>query len=202
MTDAESWDVVLKSLALAGTAIAFGVGIWQYVKAQRWRRAEWVAQEIRSFGQDSMVQAALRMIDWGDRRVRLFTDNSGAEGELVRVTDDMVAAALQHHSERPNGFNLHEAAIRDAFDHFLDGLERFEAFRQARLISAEDLKPHVAYWLHHIRSARVGDQTVERLVQLRAYIEAYGYTGVQALFGCYRDQQLLPVPLSDWASHP
>jgi hypothetical protein len=202
MTDAEWWDVVLKALALTGTALAFVVGIWQYAKAQRWRRSEWVAQEVRSFVKDPMVQGALRMIDWGDRSVRLFTDNSGPDGELVRVTDDMVAKALQHHSQRPDGFNLHEAAIRDAFDRFLDGIERFEAFRQARLVTAADLKPHVAYWLHHIRAAKAGDHSVDRLVQLRSYIGAYGFTGVQTLFGCYRDERLLPTPLSDWARHP
>ena len=202
MTEAEWWDVALKSLAFAGTAVAFGVGIWQYARAQRWRRSEWVAQEFRSFAQDPMVQAALRMIDWGDRRVRLFPDNAGPEGELVRVTDDMVARSLQHHSQRPNGFSPHEAAIRDTFDRFLDGIERFEAFRQARLVTAADLKPHLAYWLHHIRFAKAGDPSVERLVQLRSYIESYGYTGVQTLFGCYRGERLLPPPLTDWAGHP
>lgn len=195
----DEWDLLLKALALLGAATAFFVGLWQYVRAQRWRRAEWVAREVSAFIQDPAVRSALHMIDWGDRSVRLFTAESREDGELVRVTDDMVAKALQHHGQRPDGFSVHEAAIRDAFDRFLDGLERLEAFLQAGLISGSDVRPHVAYWIHHIRSAQSGDGTVERLVQLRAYIEAYGYVGVQSLFGRFKRQSLLPMPPSDWA---
>ena len=148
-----------------------------------------------------MVRSALRMIDWSDRHVRLFTDSSGDAGELVRVTDDMVAKALQHHSQRHDGFSPVEAAIRDAFDRFLDGIERFEAFRGARLVTAGDLKPHIAYWLHHIRSAKAGDPDTERLIQLRSYIEEYGYRGTQQLFSCFQDEQLLPGARPDWAHH-
>jgi hypothetical protein len=199
MTNLEWYDTVLKVLALVGTAIAFLTGIWQYKKAQRWRRSEWVAQEVRSFCQDPIVQAALRMIDWGNRDVRLFTENSGTEGEIVHVTDDMVATSLQHHNNRPEGFSPYEIAIRDSFDRFLEGLERFESFRQANLITAADLKPHVAYWIYHIRAAKDDDRSVDRLVQLRSYIELYGYIGVQSLFYSYRDERLVSPPSKGWA---
>jgi hypothetical protein len=70
------------------------------------------------------------------------------------VTDAMVAGALKHHAERPEGFQPHETVIRDTFDRFLDGLERFASFRAAKLVTADDIRPYLAYWIHHVRSAQ------------------------------------------------
>ena len=38
---------LLKAIALVGAAIAFAIGLAQYRRAQQWKRAEWVAQEMK-----------------------------------------------------------------------------------------------------------------------------------------------------------
>jgi len=35
-------DAVVGRFTLGAAALAFLVGLWQYSKAQRWKRAEWV----------------------------------------------------------------------------------------------------------------------------------------------------------------
>lgn len=198
MTDAEVADAVLKALALLGAAIAFCAGLFQYVRAQRWKRAEWVAQEMRQFFSDEAVGRALLMIDWGARAIAFPADGAGGGSRVIRVTDEMVTKALKHHSERQGGFEPDEAQIRDTFDHFLDSLERFASFRAAGLVTSNDLKPYLAYWIHNIRSATGAPDGAGRLVQLRSYIQQYGFRGVQRLFEDYRDDPLLATPQPDW----
>ena len=45
------WTVenLLKAVALVGAAVAFVVSLLQYRKAQQWKRAEWVAREMKAF---------------------------------------------------------------------------------------------------------------------------------------------------------
>jgi hypothetical protein len=49
MPDLSQWkpEDLLKAVALLGAAIAFGIGLFQYRRAQQWKRAEWVAQEMK-----------------------------------------------------------------------------------------------------------------------------------------------------------
>ena len=67
-------DDLLKALALFGATLAFAIGLMQYRRAQHWKRAEWVAQEMKSFLGDPIVQAVFLMIDWGSRRIALYPD--------------------------------------------------------------------------------------------------------------------------------
>lgn len=164
-------------LTLAFAVFAFAVGLWQYHIAQRWKRAEWVAAEMRLFLDDPTVHTACLMIDWGLREVQL-PPSGGAE---VPVTDDEIRDALVHHRHRPNGFKKKEAQIRDVFDRFLDGLERCQAYVRSGLVEPADFVPYLSYWAHHIVAAREGDKSVDRLVQLKTYASDYGYYGALEL---------------------
>lgn len=169
----------LGALTLVGAVIGFGVALYQYRIAQRWKRAEWVAAEMRAFLDDPWVRVACALIDWGARKVHLPPESP----DEVMVTDDEVSAALVHHRDRPGGFHPKEALIRDAFDRFLDGMERCAAHVQSHLVSTSDFAPYLSYWAFHIENARRGDATVDRLVQLKVFARAYGYVGALALIG-------------------
>lgn len=175
-------DGQLKLLALVGASIAFVIGLFQYRKTQRWKRAEWVAQEMKDFFDDPSVKMALQLLDWGSRRAELFPSRADPEDRFVRVRDDDLAKALADHSDRPGGFTPTEAALRDLFDHFLDRLERINSFVDAGLVSLGDVRPYLDYWAGHVITARAGDPRVDRLVQLRRYIRRYSFSGVEALF--------------------
>jgi hypothetical protein len=175
-------DGQVKLLALIGASIAFVVGLLQYRKTQRWKRAEWVAQEMKDFFADASVKTALQLLDWGSRRAELFPGRAEPEERFVKVGDDDLAEALADHSNRPGGFTPTEAALRDLFDYFLDRLERINSFVEAGLVSLGDVRPYLDYWAGHVVSARKDDPKVDRLVQLRRYIRRYGFAGVEALF--------------------
>ena len=182
MPPADSWgpDQILKALALIGAAVAFIAGLLQYRRAQQWKRAEWVAQEMKALFSNPLNQAVVLMIDWGSRSIPLYPDREDAAQRFVWVTDDDVAKALMAHEDRPQGFSALEADIRAAFDRWLDELERFNAYEQTGLVARDDLKPYLKYWADKIcRASTPGPE--DRLIQLRAYMHRYGFTGAHSL---------------------
>lgn len=179
---AEGWkpDDFLKAVALGGAAMAFGIGLWQYRRAQQWKRAEWIAQEMKQLLEDPIVQAVFLMIDWGSRRVPLYPTRANETERNVFLRDADVARALMLHDDRPDGFSELETDIRFAFDRLLDGLERFDSYVATGLVTDSDLAAHLGYWAREICSAS-NTQTEERLVRLRQYMESYGFAGALGL---------------------
>jgi hypothetical protein len=174
-------DELLKGLALLGAAIAFGLGWFQYRRAQQWKQAEWVAQEMKQLFDDPLVRGVLLMIDWGSRRVMLYPERASEAERYVWLNDDEIARALMPHEERQEGFNDQEAAIRAAFDRFLDGLERFYSYVQTGLILEADVRPYLKYWADNICAVPANDGSQDRLIQLQRYMNKYGFGGAYAL---------------------
>ena len=82
-------------------------------------------------------------------------------------------------------FEPEEAAIRDCYDRFLDGFERFGNYRRGDLVSVNDLKPYVQYWIDDIVDTKCDATDSLWCVFLFAYIEFYSFEGVQALFDLF-----------------
>jgi hypothetical protein len=82
----------------AGATIAFLVGILQYRKAQQWKRAEFLASEIKSLFENSKVSTALTMIDWSLRRIKLRALADSNDQERTTVTQAMQCDALLPHT--------------------------------------------------------------------------------------------------------
>lgn len=191
----------LKAMALVGATLAFLIGLLQYRKAQTWKRNEWLAQEMESFFDDPRVAAALRMIDYGERRIELYPSRRKEAERFLLLRDDDVAKALEHHSVRyhrdDRGFTDDEATIRDTFDHLLGRLERIQSFVQSGLLTYRDIRPYLSYWATNVINATADDPTVDRIVQLRRFITGYGYSGVQTLFariaGCEWPHEAGPI---------
>jgi len=174
----EGWgaDNTVALLGLVGAAVAFFVGLIQYRRAQQWKRAEWVAQEVKAVLADPSVDAALKMIDWGGRSIQLYPTRKNEDERFEWVASEEVVRGLaSHHDHGP--FTPKEAAIRDAFAHLLDGLERLEGYLGAGLITVSDLAPYLHYWAEHLENARGNP----RLNQVRAYMSTYRCDGAARL---------------------
>lgn len=115
-------------LGVFGGLVGFGVGLWQYARAQAWKRAEFVAKEIREFESLHPVRVVLRMLDWNERDFELHPDAEDPDERRVVLNDRDIARALAPHADRPDGFGPDEAAVRDYFSVFFDRLERFDHY--------------------------------------------------------------------------
>jgi hypothetical protein len=183
MFELKNWapDHLLTAAALIGAGVAFVFGLIQYRRGQQWKRAEWVAQEMKQLFGDPLVQATLMMIDWGSREIMLYPERNNESERYVLITDAEVTRALMSHGERSDGFEPKEARIRDAFDRFLDGLERFSSYEQTKLVSIKDVRPYLKYWADNICAEPLSAGTKGRLIQLRKYMNEYGFSGAYIL---------------------
>jgi hypothetical protein len=174
----------------AAAVLAFLGGLIQYRKAQRWKRAEFVAKEVKESKSDPAVHNALLMLDWNERYIELFPDKEDPTQRSVLVNDELLSRALTPLPDKSatrlhEDFKSEEIAIRAAFDPLLDALERFEYFIQAGLVSRKEFDPYLHYWVEIIGNRRSNRKPPAVLDNLWGYVESYSYTGVQKLLGRY-----------------
>jgi hypothetical protein len=125
---------------------------------------------------------AVRTAPSSDEAVRTVPSSDGAvrtapSSDTVRKPDSATLGGTS--------FEPEEAAIRDCYDRFLDGFERFGNYRRGNLVSVNDLKPYVQYWIDDIVDTKCDPTDSLWCVFLFAYIEFYSFVGVQALFDSF-----------------
>ena len=79
-------------------------------------------------------------------------------------------------------FSQPEAAIRDCYDAFLDGLERFASYAKTGLTDVASLRPYIGYWIDDISEPTKSPEDAAWNAALLTYISYYRFTGVLWLF--------------------
>lgn len=128
---------------------------------QNWKRAEFIANEIKNFYQDPVVMKVLQIIDYNDRRYDIGMLDINDKPCLTRITQSKLEInKLQEHTsyvsieealESKENYTTEEAVIRDYFDTFLYYIERFERFLTLRLISEDEIFPYLEYYIDIFR---------------------------------------------------
>lgn len=90
-------QIVVSFFGFIGAISAFSLAIYQYLKSARWKRMEFIANEIKEFEADPVVQNALTMIDWGRRKINLNLVSNPTEHDLKIVTRTVQWKALLPH---------------------------------------------------------------------------------------------------------
>jgi hypothetical protein len=201
MTDhqIEIAKLVVSVVGLGGTLGAAILALRTFQRNEAWKRAEFLAREMKEFLANERVQKALLLIDWGSRRIRLLDGPSPDHG-WVRVTRSLQVRALLPHTllnaklgsdvetdqtspgQIMRRYSPEEAAIRDCYDAFLDGLERFASYVKTGLIDVGELRPYLAYWIDDIHAPTKDADDAAWCAALLTYIEFYRFQGVQWLF--------------------
>ncbi|MBN8680458.1 MAG: hypothetical protein J0M29_19690 [Chitinophagales bacterium] len=167
-------DLLLKVIGGITATVLFFIGFWRYNREQKWKRKEFVAKEIKEFHEDRMNKNAMLMLDWDTRNIELYPEHPEYEKRFVKIGRKELAKALIPHHILSRSFNRDEAIIRDTFDHFLSNITRFEHFVETGIVSIEDFKPYLRYWMDAI-AYKLPEPS--RSV-LHHYILAYEYVGV------------------------
>ena len=72
-------------------------GLLQYRRAELWKRAEFLAGEMKTFFADQPIAQALTMVDWTARRINLLNVKSEDPKDWTLVTRDLQNRALLPH---------------------------------------------------------------------------------------------------------
>lgn len=210
--EVEQLAALLTALTMLGGATAFLMGllqhqggIAQYHHAEKWRRREFLAREMKEFFADPTIRNALLLVDWGGRRINIDHDDKLSREHWPYIVRAQQTAALHPHTVVPRNADIAKAptdraeqldqyaafpplaaSIRDTFDSFLDRLGALEGFISGGLISAEELHPYLEYWIKDIASDQAPPEDLEWTLALFAYIDFYDFTGVTRLFDHYK----------------
>lgn len=190
----------ITALSGVATVATLLLALVQYARAEQWKRAEFVAGEMKQFFDDPKVQLVLTMIDWSPRRINLHGLTAEDRDKWPVVSYETQISALLPHTalsgrsdrteDAPRGgtattkdrYTNDEAVIRDAYDRFLDCLDRFGAHLDSRLVRYEELRPYLGYWLDDIAKPSASAEWNAWTLSVLRYIETYEYRHVPTLF--------------------
>src|SRR5262245_27774775 len=98
MTDhqIEISKLVVSTIGLVGTFVAAVVAVRTYIRTERWKKAEFLAREMKEFFEKDRVQNALTLIDWGARYVSLLDESAGDNGGVLVTRQVQLRALLPH----------------------------------------------------------------------------------------------------------
>lgn len=153
-------------------------GLYRYWWEQRWKRAEFVAAEVRRFEELREVRNACAILDYTIRRIDFGPCEDGAR--FVTVDREMMRAAIAPHSEG-SVFGREQMRVRDTFEIFFNELGRFQVFVDTGLFEHRHLKPYLDYWVGILAGA---NQRVIETRDVRAlwrFLRFYGYEDVRRL---------------------
>ncbi len=111
-------------LKLIGALTVFALGLYQYARAQKWKRGEFIAAQIKEFEANKDIQIMMTILDWTDRKV-YFPSEAGGDPVELRVDDQVLCSALLPH-EAAGRYDRYEVLIRDRVDRFLEMLVRLK----------------------------------------------------------------------------
>jgi hypothetical protein len=208
-------------ISVLGLGLSFVAGILAFQsfrRNERWKKAEFLAKEIKEFFEDTRTQRAMLLIDWGVRRVSLLSSDEKDGGKVV-VTRALQISALRPHTflkisssnaemtietadsdaEMSSGvvegyresFTPSEAAIRDCYDGFFDGLERLSSYVKTGLTDISALRPYIGYWIDDIHASTANKLDSAWSASLLTYISFYRFEGVLWLFDAF-DRSIRP----------
>ena len=181
-----------------GSVGLFSIAVLTYRRTQQWKKAEFLAAEMKQYFANARVQKTLVMLDWGRREIELLEDEPADKNRVV-VTREMQTLALRPHTlvngagsdseldtrsggMAGEGFTAEETAIRDCYDAFLDGLERFSSYVQTNLVDRIALRPYLGYWIDDIASPTSNAADAAWCAALLTYVSFYRFEGVLRLF--------------------
>lgn len=158
----------------------FCFGIRQYIKAQTWKRVEFVASEMKDFFNDEAAKAAMTMLDWNRKQIMLYRFRNDSDTKPVWVDYDLVSSALG--IDHKKHYNRKEAAVREIFDRFLGFLERFENFIDSHVVKEDDLKHYMSYWTRMLagKEERSPQNKEKVLIPLWTFITFFRYEKAKA----------------------
>ncbi|MGE4480140.1 MAG: hypothetical protein AB7E76_14260 [Deferribacterales bacterium] len=142
------------------TLLAFGAfvfGIVQYMRAQKWKKAEFAAKEIEKFQNDPDIKFARLLLDSDGRSLRVpesLKNEDDTEEFLIHTWEKMEKALdAGWWPDDREGYSTEDMLYRDAFDRLFSFFCTIYYHLDRNLIVLEDVGI-LEYWLERINSPK------------------------------------------------
>jgi hypothetical protein len=155
-------------------------GIYEYSKAQTWKKSEFVSKEIKEFQNDFDIKRAFILLDWNYNEIQL-KENEIDGINKIEFDDALIFLAMVTHKQEGYSSTEEIKVIKFVFDAFFDRLVLFNNYIKTGLIKVDDIKPYLIYWISIL--ADYNNDRKEKKVrdQIWKYIDEYEYVGVREL---------------------
>jgi hypothetical protein len=173
-------EFIAKAVGAAAAIVTFVFGLFQYTKAQRWKRAEFAAKEIDKLTTDPLLSMACTLLDWTGRTLAVPESYKykAEEDTFVHSWDILEKAMVpgRYPDDGREGFDWQEVLYRDIFDHFFTYLDLLNHYVDIKLISIDDISI-LKYWLQQVARPEIADKKPI----FQRFIREFGYEGVNNL---------------------
>jgi hypothetical protein len=132
--------------ALIG-ATAAAVGLFQYRKAEAWKRAEFTGRLFEQLASDDELAFACRSLDWGvgplitPQKYRVLLSGTKSDTAVVDHNWSDLANAMKKGINIDVIQNPNQLIYRYSFDAFCEYLDRLRIFVELGLVELSDLTP-------------------------------------------------------------
>jgi hypothetical protein len=157
-------------------------GIISYNQQNKWKKLEFIAGKFKEFEDNPKIKNALLMLDWPSRIIKFdeLKNENNKEGYL-----EFDIKLLEESFQLPSGkWSDENIVIRDCFDELLTALDRFNLYVETKLITKEDLKLYLIYWLQLINNFEGHPNTKSDLFYINLwenFIHRYSYKTTELL---------------------
>lgn len=162
-------------LSAVGVTIAFAIGLWQYIRAQRQEKVALLLPLINELETDAELQAACHLFDYDEGTFSLNDQEHSFSAADIRE-----AMKVVWEEQWP----AHQEAIRELLDRYFDFFGKLESFVAVRLLKLQELR-YFYYYLELL--ARIEEHKGQGAeAALEQYLDAYGFHGCRKLLHDYR----------------
>ena len=181
--------------ALAVSALTIMMGIYQYAKAQKWKKAEFVSKEIKEFYDDFDIKRAFVLLDWNSNEL-VLRENEIDGKKTIHFTEDLIFSALAPNENKSNdlagltsdatGFCKEEVVIRNVFDRLFGWLVMFNSYIETDLVTVKDLRPYLIFWIQVLADTDNNRKSQKVREQIWKYIDTNGYSVLRDFFRTFK----------------
>ena len=167
---------ILGIVAIVLSGLAFITGLFQYMKAQKWKRSEFASKLIEQLHENWYLSFCCYALDYSARRFKTpeeYTHYRDSE-ETFTHTTELMTNGVKTETEKAS-FEFPLIIYRDSFDKLFQFFENINHYINIGLIDIEDISP-IKYWLEQVNKNRFNDEPV-----FKGFIEYYEYEGVTEL---------------------
>lgn len=166
-------------LTIVGAIVAFLVALNQYMKAQKWKRTEFVLSYYNEVLNSFNVKRGMKMLDWNSIDVPLLDGEIEGKSSFWFTDDLLQSALISHHDVNPEvGFSDEEVVIRFVMDDFFEKLGSFYPFIKTGLVKTNDVSGDIIYWVKIIGDKSNNSKNEATRKRIWNYLNTYNYDNV------------------------